>query len=409
MTPSFNRLLLTTCLLVASPTVASAQEQPFLRGRYVEVTARDQPDYNPQSIRSGAFIITSSIGLSARQTDNVFAVADKRDSDTAVHITPRFEANSDWTTHELSVGGWIDHREYLNFKEENATDYNVFATGRIDATRDVQLRLGADYGHFTEERYAAASFGASEPASFDKASVFAQAVMSNDRFRIEGVVGASSDRYDQIIQRLRDNNTTYLNARMSYAISPDIAVFLQGRQAELDYTANNRDGSQTTIDAGVNFELAAPFRGEVAVGNFTDDRKSPLFGDIEGLNVRGNLKWFPTELTTLTFLANRGLIDPGLPVSASAVNTAFGVRVDHELLRNLLLFGDLRQESNSYEGSSIDREDSAVSFSAGGAYKMNRNMHLEFQLLSRSQESSGADAGPDINVNVISAGLRFFP
>jgi hypothetical protein len=409
MTPSLKHLLITTATAAIISPFATAQEKPFLRGRYVEVTARDQPEFNAKPLRAGAFIITSSIGLSAEHTDNVFAVSDNADSDTAIHLTPRFEVHSDWTTHELSAGGWIDHREYLDFTEENTTDYSLFATGRIDVTRDVQVRVGADYGHLTEERYAAASFGASEPASFDKASVYTQALWSNDRFQLEGEIGASSDRYDQIVQRLRDNDTTYVNARLSYALSPDLAVFVQGRQAQLDYLEGNRDGDQTTIDAGVNFELAAPFRGEVAIGNFKDDRKNPLFGDVEGLNVRGNLKWFPSELTTFTFLANRGVIDPGLSASATAVNTAFGVRVDHELLRNLLLFGDVRQEANNYEGSTIDRKDDALSLSAGGAYKMNPNVHLEFLLSSRSQESSGADAGPDIDVNVISAGLRFFP
>jgi len=409
MTPSLKYLLLTTAVAAIISPVATAQDKPFLRGRYVEVTARDQPEYNPKPLRAGTFIITSSIGLSAAHTDNVLAAPSNTQSDTAIHVTPRFEAHSDWTAHEVSAGGWVDHRQYLDFTEENTTDYNLFVTGRLDVTRDVQVRLGADHGHFTEERYAAASFGSSEPASFDKTSVYAQALMSNDRIQIEGEIGASTDSYDQIVQRLRDNDTTYVNGRFSYAVSPDVAVFVQGRRAELDYSDSTRDGVQTIIDAGVNFELAAPFRGEVAVGNFTDDRDNPLFGDIEGLNVRGNLKWFPTDLTTFTFLANRGVIDPGLAVSASAVNTAFGARVDHELLRNLLLFGDIRQETSTYQGSSIDREDSALSFSAGGAYKMNPNMHLEFQLLSRSQESSGANAGADIDVNVVSAGLRFFP
>jgi hypothetical protein len=409
MASSMKSLLLTSAALAIISPLANAQDRPFLRGRYVEVTDRDTPEFNPKPIRTGSFVITSSIGLSAEQNDNVFAVSNNKDSDVAFHLTPRLEAHSDWTSHELSAGGWVDHREYLDFTEENATDYNVFLSGRLDVTRDLQVRLGVDRGHFTEERYAAASFGASEPASFDKTSAYAQALWDNDRIRIEGEIGASTDAYDQVDQRLRDNDRTYVNARVSYAVSPDVAVFLQGRQTELDYSQSNRDGTQTTIDAGVNFELAAPFRGEIAVGNFKDDRNTPLFGDIDGLSLRGNLKWFPTDLTTVTFLANRGVIDPGLLTSASAVNTEFGARVDHELLRNLLLFGDIRSETSEYEGASIDRKDTALNFSAGGAYKLNPNMHLEFQLLSRSQDSSGVNAGPDVDVNIVSAGIRFFP
>lgn len=410
MKPSFKYLLLTTAISAVVAPIATAQENPFLRGRYVDVTERAQPEFDPLPVRAGAFIVTSSLGVSAEYNDNVFAVPNNEEGDTIFRVTPRLEARSDWTVHELAAGGWVNHREHVDFGSESTTDYNLFVNGRIDVSRDFQLRLGGDLGHFTEERYAAASFSASEPASFDRASVFAQALYRNDRIQLDGRVGTSTDEYDQAGQSLiRDSDTTYVSGRLSYAISPDVAVFVQARRAELDYLDNNRDGTQTTVDAGVNFELGAPFRGEIAVGNFQDNRDNPNFGDIEGLSVSGNLKWFPTELTTLTFRANRGVIDPGLATSASAVYTAFGVRVDHELLRNVLLFGDLRQETTEYEGTAVDREDDALSLAVGGAYKMNRNMHLEFQLSTRSQDSSGIQAGPDVDVNVISAGIRFFP
>ena len=410
MKPSFKQLLLTTAIAATLAPIATAQDNPFQRGRYVDVTTRSQPEFDPQPIRSGAFVITSSIGVSAEYNDNVFVTPVDEEGDTIIRLTPRFQARSDWTVHELAVGGWVNHREYLDFSSENATDYNLFATGRIDVSRDFQVRVGADHGHITEARYAAASSNTSEPASFDRSSVYAQAIYRNGRIQLQGTVGTSTEDFDQAAQSLiRDNDTNYVDARLSYAISPDVAVFVQTRRSDLDYSQGDRDGTQSTVDAGVNFELAAPFRGEIAVGTFKDERDNPIYGDVDGLNVRGNLMWFPSELTTVTFLANRGVFDPGLASSATAVNTAFGIRVDHELLRNVLLFGNLRQETNEYEGTSIDREDEALSLVVGGAYKMNRNMHLEFQLSTRSQDSSGLNAGPDGDENVISAGIRFFP
>jgi hypothetical protein len=409
MKPSFKQLLLTTAIAATVAPIATAQDNPFLRGRYVDVTTRSQPDFDPQPIRSGAFVITSSLGVSGEYNDNVFAEPDNEDDDTILRVTPRVDARSDWTVHELALGGWVNHREHMDFDTENTTDYNLFGQGRIDVSRDFQVTLGADYGHFTEDRYAAGSFAASEPASFDRGEVYARALYRNDRIQLQGTVGTSSEDYDQAVQDFRDNDTSYVSGRVSYAISPDVAVFVQARQADLDYSQSNRDGTQTTIDAGVNFELSAPFSGEIAVGQFKDDRDDPTFGDSDGLNVAGNLKWFPTELTTVTFLANRGVFDPGLAASATAVNTGFGVRIDHELLRNVLLFGNVRQETSEYEGTVIDREDDALSLAVGGAYKMNRNMHLEFQLSTRAQDSSGAQAGPEADVNIVSAGIRFFP
>ncbi len=119
--------------------------------------------------------------------------------------------------------------------------------------------------------------------------------------QLEATVGVREQEYDQVLQQPRDNTDTYVNARAPMPFLPDVAVFVQGRRSELDYSNSNRDGSRTTVDVGVNFELAAPFRGEIAVGSFQDERDS--FADTEGLNIAANVQWFPTQLTTVTFEA----------------------------------------------------------------------------------------------------------
>lgn len=411
MKPALKGLMISTALVALVVPAAFAQEgeNPFLRGRYTSVTERTQPEFDPEPVRAGAFNIWSSIGAAAEFNDNVFAQPVNEESDTIIRLTPSVEARSDWSSHEMVAGLNVDHKEYLDFSSESTTDYGAYINGRIDMTRNVMFRLGADAGHATEERYMAASFGSSEPAAYDTVGAFAQALYRQDRIQLDATVGVSEESYDQLAQQIRDNTTTYLNARASYAISPDVAVFIQGRRSELDYSSSDRDGTRTTIDAGVNFELAAPFRGEIAIGSFSDDRDAAIYGDIEGLNVSANVQWFPTQLTTVTFSANRGVSDPGLATSASAVNTAYGVRVDHELMRNLLLFGSLRQETHEYEGSVIDREDEALSAAVGAAWKLNKNARLEAQFAARSQDSSGVNAGPDLDQNVISVGIRVYP
>jgi hypothetical protein len=409
MKQTFNYVAIMAIMASSASEVALAQDNPFQRGRYTDATTRTQPDYDPKPIQSGAFLITSSLGLTAEANDNVFAVSGNKDSDTIVRIAPRVEARSDWAVHALSLGGSVSHRQYVEFGEESATDYNAFLNGRIDVSRDVQISVGGDVGQFTEERYIAAAGGAVTPPAYDYSSMFAQAQFRNDRILAEGSVGYRRENFDQKVQDFRDRDTAYVNARLSYAVSPDIAFFLQARQSADDFSNSDRDGSQTLLDAGVNFELTAPFRGEIAVGNFKSDRDNPVYGNVEGLNVRGRLQWFPSDLTTLTLIVNRGVIDPGLGIAASAINTALGLRADHELFRNVTLFGEVRRDADDYQGSVIDREDDAFTVVAGGAYKLNRNMHVELRMFSRSLESNGADAGLENDVNVLTAGIRFFP
>lgn len=404
-------LMLTTAIAAFLAPAAMAQdgENPFLRGRYTSVTERGQPEFDPEPVRVGTFNVNASLGASAEYNDNVFAAPTNEQSDTIIRLQPTVEARSNWTSHELAAGVAVDHREYSENDSETATDYSAFLNGRVDVTRNFQFRLGIDGAHATEPRYQAASFGTTEPASYDQYGAFVQAIYRQDRLQVEGTVGAFDQEFDQTIQKIRDNQNTYFSARVSYAISPDVAVFVQGRHAELDYSLSDREGTRVSYDAGVNFELAAPFRGEIAVGQFKDDRDLDIYEDVSGLNVAANVQWFPTQLTTVTFSANRGVFDPGLLTSASAVSTAYGIRVDHELLRNVLLFGALRQENATYEGTAIDREDKATSAAIGAAWKLNKNARLELQASTRQQDSSGLSAGPEMNQNVISAGIRVYP
>lgn len=403
-----NALMVSTALVAIMAPGAFAQngDNPFERGRYTAVTERSQPEFDPVPVRAGVFEIDASVGASAAYNDNIFAEASNEDDDTILRLTPRVDARTTWSTHQVALGGSVDHKEYPNNDSETSTDYNVYANGRLDVTRTFALRAGVDAQHVTEERYEPASIGALEPAAFDGYGVFASATYRMDRVQLDATLGVREQEYDQVLQRQRDNTDTYINARASYAISPDVAVFVQGRRSELDYSSSNRDGSRTNVEVGVNFELAAPFRGEIAVGSFQDERD--VFEDTSGLSVAANVQWFPTQLTTVTFEAFRGATDPGLASSATAVSTAFGARVDHELYRNVLLFGGLRMENESFEGA-IDREDDALNAWIGAAWKLNRHAHLEAMYSGRTQDSSGTSAGPDLDQNVLSVGVRFFP
>ena len=154
-------LMLTTALvaIVAAPAFAQDSENPFLRGRYVAVTERDQPEFDPEPLRVSTFDVLASVGLSAAYNDNILATPNNEVSDTILRAQPAVEARSNWTVHELSGGLSVDHKEYLDNGSESATDYDAFANGRLDVSRNFALSVVGNAGHRTEERYEAASFG----------------------------------------------------------------------------------------------------------------------------------------------------------------------------------------------------------------------------------------------------------
>jgi hypothetical protein len=120
-------------------------------------------------------------------------------------------------------------------------------------------------------------------------------------------------------------------------VNPDVAVFVQGRVSEIDFGKSNRDTQRTTGQVGLSFELSSPWRGDIAVGVTREEKDAAALrgANFDGLSVDGRLQWFPTELTTVTFNANRFVFDPGLNIASTAAFAGGGVRIDHELRRNV--------------------------------------------------------------------------
>ena len=409
-----KHLLLTTALAGILVPMASAQDNPFLRGRHTAVTERGQPEYDPEPVRAGAFLVDANVLAAAELNDNVFAQNTNKVDDTIIRIRPEVIARSNWSVHAVSAGARIDHREYTSEDSETSTDYDLFLNGRADVTRNFNLTGNVSTGQSTESRYEPGSQYSPEPAKNKYATADVGASYRSDRVLLQGQVGTRQNDYQSFYPQ-RDVTEKYVGGRVSYAISPDIAVFADMRKTDLDYDANvpvNRDGTQTSLRAGVNFELLAPFRGEISVGQVKDKRDAPGVEDVDSFSLDAAVLWFPTQLTTLTFRGFAGITDPGVPEALSADTQRYSVRADHELLRNVLLFGEVGFGNYKYNAApgfpTYDRKDEFVDASLGAAYKLNKHAHLEASYNLHTRDSSGVGAS-DLDQNILSVGIRLFP
>ncbi|HOY78078.1 MAG TPA: outer membrane beta-barrel protein [Hyphomonadaceae bacterium] len=409
----FKHLMLTTALVGVVAPVASAQDNPFLRGRHTPVAERAQPEFNPEPIRTGSFVVDSNVLLGAELNSNVFAQPSGEVEDTIIRIRPEVIARSNWAVHSLTLGARVDHREYTGEGSETSTDYDLFANGRLDVTRNFSFSANASGGQFTEARYEPGSQNAPEPAKNKYVAADVAAGYRTDRLLVQGTLGTRKNDFQSFYPQ-RDMTETYANIRGSYAISPDVALFAEVRETDFDYDSNinSRDGSQTAFRAGVNFELTAPFRGEIAVGQVTDKRDAAGVKDIEALNLDATLLWFPTQLTTVTFRGFSGITDPGILEAFSADTQRYSVRADHELLRNVLIFGQVGMTNYDFNAAPgyplFNRKDELLEASVGAVYKLNKQMHLEGGYTLNSRDGSGIGA-TDVDQSVLSIGLRFFP
>lgn len=396
----------------------NAGQGMFARDRNVSVMERPRPEYETRVIQAGAFVYKPQLNLALEYTDNVFAAASQEEEDFVAVINPQIAAQSTWSRHGFSADASVTRREYLDFTDESVWNYNVGALGQLDVVRDTFFTLGANYASLTEPRTSAGAAGqAAEPIEYDTGLVAAAFERTVNRVRVRGDVDYSTMDYDDAPlfgggfaeQDFRDRDQIQYKLRGDYAISPDTALFARVKFNEREYdlsppdVAVLRDSDGYTIEGGADFDLGGIARGAVAVGYMEQRFDSPVFQDIDGLSVDALVEWFPTQLTTVTFIASRGVQDAAIAGAAGYLNTNFTATVDHEVRRNVILSGTVQLSEDDYDG--VDRLDERVNYEIAATYFLNRNLGLRASVNHFEQESSGAAGNQDYELNRVAVSL----
>ncbi len=414
------------CALIA-PVAFGQTDNFYSRDKYEAVMDRMQPEFDPEPVRLGAFLVRSQAEVGLTATDNVFASSTNKESDVIARIGGRVAADTNWNVHALGGEVTAYRNEYFDFGSESTTDLTARLGGRLDVSR--AFSLGGFV--FAEDRAEPRTefvndFGVDEPIKYTRTGAVVEANFRNDRVRFENSFGVTDENFDDgttitggfnVDQDYRDRSITQGRSRLSYALSPDLAVYGQGSFSDSNFDNDqliggqlrSRDSKGYTVSGGVDFELTALIRGDIAVGYLNEKKDDDFFEDVSGLSLDGRVQWFPTRLTTVGFNAGRRVVDTGAFDSPSALETAFGVRVDHELRRNIILSG--YGSSYNYEYEETDREDETLEFGAIATYKMNKRVHWEAFVRNRDRDVSGTGLFGDPSYGVTSAGigLRLYP
>jgi hypothetical protein len=376
---------------VPGQTTTTPADQAFVsnfrRDADVTVMQRPREGYEARGLREGAFLIYPQISIAPTYDDNIYATSSDTTSDTIWKIQPQVTVQSDWNRHSLSAFALASINQYSQHSTENTTDYTVGANGRLDVDHATQVTGRAIYQRATEPRTSVNSpAGALKPVRYDLWDF--GAVGTHEFDRILGTLRIESQTYSYdnppsktggtIDQAFRDRTVTLYGGRVDYALSPKTALFvdLQGEDHSQKHTSvadqTNRDSKGYQVLGGVDFEVTALMRGNIGVGyrreTFSDPKSQPL----KGWSADARLEWFPTQLTTVTFTGGRTIEDSAIPGAPAYLSTNVTARVDHELLRNVILTGQAGYGDDKYTG--VNREDHRESAGVGGSYLINRNV-----------------------------------
>ncbi|MFO1067428.1 MAG: outer membrane beta-barrel protein [Geminicoccaceae bacterium] len=384
----------------------------------VPVQERARRDYDPLGMRMGAFLLYPQMDLTGGYDSNVFA--DKTDEKDALVgiVAPRLRAVSQWSRHQLVVSAGSEAAFYSDYTKNNYVDFDLGARGRVDITRDDELRPRLKFARGHDDRSDPDDQGLKATNditqwyetlaeleyrhNFNKFYVAPRAVFT--RLDYDGAGDIDTDG--------RDRNQYDTGLRVGYMASPRFDLWLDGGYRWIRYDREDddvdRNSEAYTLRAGTGIDITSILFGEIYVGYAAVDYESNELKNVHTPTAGADLTWNVTTLTSVIFNVNGAakettVTENGEPASAN-LQGVVGINVWHELLRNLLLNGYGQYVRNDFEG--ISRKDNTYRVGGGVRYLLNRNFSLDGIYTFVTRDSNVDDVGYDRNQIMLTLNAR---
>ena len=348
----------------------------------VPVTGRARPDFDPLGIRAGGFLIFPSVAVDGAYNDNIFATEDDEESDVIFTFAPRIDVRSNFPRHSLNLSLQSDIGRYVDNTDENFVDYGSTLSGRLDVTRRTRLVGGALYQHGHESRDDPEDPGVDvqeEPVEFDDYGGNVGIEQDFNRFNVSLLGDVLRRDYDESAEADRDRTLFGGRLRTGYFISPRINAFVQGGvHREVRDTSEGtdppikRDNNVYDARVGTAIDITGLLFGEVSVGYQLQEFDESDLDSEQGLAYGAGLTWNPTQLTSLRLDAGGGF-EPS-DVGASNFQNRVALRVDHELLRNVLIGGQVAYRRDDFQDTG--RVDNRFDVGPDITYLLNRYLSV---------------------------------
>ena len=183
--------------------------------------------------------------------------------------------------------------------------------------------------------------------------------------------------------------------RAGYFVSPRINAFLQGGfRREVRDQDTGRDNNVYSASVGTEIDFTGLLFGEVNAGWSLQEFDESDVDSENGFTYGANLTWNPTGLTSVR-LDGEGGFQPS-DVGSSRLESEIGLRIDHELLRNLLIGGEVRYSRDDFQDA--NRVDNRIDVGPGITYFINRNFSVGAGYVFTKRQSDDCDEEFDRNV-----------
>lgn len=352
--------------------------------RGVSVYDRPRPDYDALGLRLGSFFLFPTTTISEEYNDNIYATKNNKKDDFITILHPSATLVSNWSRHALTLNAFSESGFYADHTDQNYWDFGTSAVGRVDIQRSTWLDADISAGRLHESPSSEnAQVGWKDPSEYY--NYHAGAKLNHVFNRLGVAVGGVFDRNDYQSVQLRgggtdsqtdrDRNVYETFTRVAYSVNPNLNPFVEGRYNWRRYDTDpgiSKDSEGYRIGTGVAMDFGGVTTGEVQAGWMEQNYKD--YDTSSSWYVSGGLLFTPTQLTSVRVDLDRSFQETSFAGSSGYIDTGLSARVEHELRRNILLYGEGSFNYDDYDG--IDLKEKIYTAGVGGNYLVNRHLRL---------------------------------
>jgi len=401
-------------LTETAPAMAQVQQTllespiPFIysRGRNTSVLEREKPELRPLGILAGSFILSPKLALGVNFSDNVYQTNTPKVDDTYFAISPAIAAKSNWSRHSLLLTSGANLTRYVTQDRHNESGWYVGGAGRLDVGAESSVDVEARTARLFESPFSGAALGGfATELPYQRSVVLVRGNYVSNQFRVVGAVDYTKYNFLPaetlagltVSQDNRDRAISRITGQVEYGLVPGASLFVQVGYTDISYSeplaplVPNRDSHTVRVIAGASFDLTSLIRGSIGVGYLDRSFRAGIYQGMRGLSFEGKIEYFPSQLTTIGITIRRQAEDSTIPGSSGYYNTGGSLRVDHELLRNLLLAATLDYEVDDYRG--VDSRAHVLRTGGEARYMISRNITLGGNINYGKRTSTGVPNG----------------
>lgn len=376
------------------------------RGENISVQDRRRPDYDAAGIRTGAFLLFPRVRLGLGFTNNVFGEKRNPNSDGYALVEPNLAARSDWSRHAIGLDAGVSLRRLFDYSIRDEDGYHAGVNGRLDIGDSNLSAIGRITKAYEAQYSGSFPVNAAASVPFVTKTGQVMATYQGARFRVISANDVTRLTFSNIRaldgstidEQSRDRTVLRTSNRIEFAANPDAAAFGEVTYTHSNYDDRaalggvvNRDSNELRVLGGATFDLAQLFRGAVGLGYVRRNYTSSVYNRISGFSADVRVQYFLTQLTTISLTAKRQIQDSITPGSGGFFATGAIARVDHELLRNLLLNLEAGYERDKF--NRITRRDNVYRITTGADYFLNRHIGVNGAVTYVKRQTSGQPIG----------------